>query len=178
MFQFPWSSFPCLCIQQGILRVCLSGFPHSDIHGSKSICDSPWRFGAYPVLLRLLVPRHSPYALISLTRNIIYCLVFNVQFSAYAQFWIVNVELWMFRVILLGLGFFACAQNDRDLIRVTSYESVLLLIHNLQFVIHNFQMNEVHLNLVEMRRFELLTPCLQGRCSPNWATPPHLIPQN
>ena len=73
----------------------------------------------------------------------------------------------MFRVILLGLGFFACAQNDRDLIRVTSYESVLLLIHNLQFVIHNFQMNEVHLNLVEMRRFELLTPCLQGRCSPN-----------
>ena len=23
-----------------------------------------------------------------------------------------------------------------------------------------------------MRRFELLTPCLQGRCSPNWATPP------
>ena len=26
--------------------------------------------------------------------------------------------------------------------------------------------------LVEMRRVELLTPCLQGRCSPNWATPP------
>ena len=25
---------------------------------------------------------------------------------------------------------------------------------------------------VEMERFELLTPCLQGRCSPNWATPP------
>ena len=27
-------------------------------------------------------------------------------------------------------------------------------------------------NLVEMRRIELLTPCLQGRCSPSWATPP------
>ena len=25
---------------------------------------------------------------------------------------------------------------------------------------------------VEMVRFELMTPCLQGRCSPNWATPP------
>ena len=25
---------------------------------------------------------------------------------------------------------------------------------------------------VEMERFELLTPCLQGRCSPNLATPP------
>ena len=28
--------------------------------------------------------------------------------------------------------------------------------------------------LVEMRRIELLTPCLQGRCSPSWATPPNL----
>ena len=27
--------------------------------------------------------------------------------------------------------------------------------------------------LVEMRRIELLTPCLQGRCSPSWATPPY-----
>ena len=26
--------------------------------------------------------------------------------------------------------------------------------------------------LVEMRRIELLTPCVQGRCSPSWATPP------
>ena len=33
--------------------------------------------------------------------------------------------------------------------------------------------------MVEMRRIELLTPCLQGRCSPSWATPPywlHLLP--
>ena len=27
--------------------------------------------------------------------------------------------------------------------------------------------------LVEMRRIELLTPCVQGRCSPSWATPPY-----
>ena len=26
--------------------------------------------------------------------------------------------------------------------------------------------------MVEMRRIELLTPCLQSRCSPSWATPP------
>ena len=25
---------------------------------------------------------------------------------------------------------------------------------------------------VEITRFELVTPCLQGRCSPNWAIPP------
>ena len=29
-------------------------------------------------------------------------------------------------------------------------------------------------DVVEMRRIELLTPCLQGRCSPSWATPPNL----
>ena len=27
--------------------------------------------------------------------------------------------------------------------------------------------------LVEMMGFEPMTPCLQGRCSPNWATPPY-----
>ena len=30
-------------------------------------------------------------------------------------------------------------------------------------------------SLVEMKGFEPLTPCLQGRCSPNWATPPRLF---
>ena len=45
----------------------LSEFPHSDIYGSMDICSSPQLFAAYHVLLRLLVPRHSPYALCSLT---------------------------------------------------------------------------------------------------------------
>ena len=42
------------------------GFPHSDIRGSRLICSSPRLFAAYRVLLRLLMPRHSPCALISL----------------------------------------------------------------------------------------------------------------
>ena len=44
-----------------------SEFPHSDISGSLDICSSPKLFAAYHVLLRLLVPRYSPYALCSLT---------------------------------------------------------------------------------------------------------------
>jgi hypothetical protein len=44
-----------------------AGFPHSDILGSKAICASPGLFAAYRVLHRLLVPRHSPYALSNLT---------------------------------------------------------------------------------------------------------------
>ena len=43
-----------------------AGFPHSEIHGSKPACGSPWLFAAYHVLRRLLVPRHPPYALCSL----------------------------------------------------------------------------------------------------------------
>ena len=44
-----------------------AGFPHSDICGSMDICSSPQLFAAYHVFLRLLVPRHPPCALISLT---------------------------------------------------------------------------------------------------------------
>ena len=43
------------------------GFPHSEISGSKLICSSPKLIAAYHVLHRLLMPRHSPCALISLT---------------------------------------------------------------------------------------------------------------
>ena len=43
------------------------GFPHSDIPGSTPICGSPGLIAAYRVLHRLLVPRHSPYTLRSLT---------------------------------------------------------------------------------------------------------------
>ena len=50
-------------IREGFSR----GFPHSDICGSMDICSSPQLFAAYHVFLRLLVPRHPPCALISLT---------------------------------------------------------------------------------------------------------------
>ena len=43
------------------------GFPHSDTPGSKLVCSSPRLIAAYCVLHRLLAPRHSPYALSSLT---------------------------------------------------------------------------------------------------------------
>ena len=42
-------------------------FPHSDTHGSLTVCVSPWLFAAFCVLLRFLMPRHSPFALTSLT---------------------------------------------------------------------------------------------------------------
>ena len=50
-------------------EVCSCGFPHSDICGSVDICSSPQLFAAYHVFHRLLVPRHPPCALISLTKR-------------------------------------------------------------------------------------------------------------
>ena len=48
-------------------EVCSCGFPHSDICGSVDICSSPQLFAAYHVFHRLLVPRHPPCALTTLT---------------------------------------------------------------------------------------------------------------
>ena len=68
MFQFP--TFPSIYYFTHIQiysLFLLYEFPHSDIYGLMDICSSPQLFAAYHVLLRLLVPRHSPYALCSLT---------------------------------------------------------------------------------------------------------------
>ena len=51
----------------GMTEGCSAGLPHSEIHGSKDACSSPWLFAACHVFLRLQVPRHPPYALITLT---------------------------------------------------------------------------------------------------------------
>ena len=59
--------FHSLWIGLWILEVSSSRFPHSDISGSQDICSSPKLFAAYHVFHRLLVPRHPPYALISIT---------------------------------------------------------------------------------------------------------------
>ena len=58
---------PLLTLWIGVrmIRVCRTGFPHSDICGSKVICTSPQLFAAYHVFRRLLVPRHPPCALIA-----------------------------------------------------------------------------------------------------------------
>ena len=56
-----------LWIQYTVTEVSSAGFPHSDICGSSDICSLPQLFAAYHVFLRLLVPRHPPCALSSLT---------------------------------------------------------------------------------------------------------------
>ncbi len=47
-------------------RELSGGLPHSEIHGSKLILSSPWLIAEYHVFHRLLLPRHSPNALLAL----------------------------------------------------------------------------------------------------------------
>ena len=62
--------FHTLWIGVWMTGVFPAGFPHSDICGSMDICSSPQLFAAYHVFHRLLVPRHPPYALSSITNKL------------------------------------------------------------------------------------------------------------
>ena len=66
MVHFPELAHTGLCIQPAVTGVHPAGFPHSEIPGSKPACGSPRLIAACHVLLRLLAPRHPPYALSSL----------------------------------------------------------------------------------------------------------------
>ena len=55
-----------LCIQYMIYGSSPYVFPHSEICGSRLICSSPQLIAACHVFLRLLMPRHSPCALVCL----------------------------------------------------------------------------------------------------------------
>ena len=67
MFQF--RAFPpyTYLIQCTVPEYCSGVLPHSEISGSMLICSSPKLIAACHVLHRLLMPRHSPCALYSLT---------------------------------------------------------------------------------------------------------------
>ena len=143
MFQF--AEFPSLdyLLPPGMTGLLPAGFPHSDICGSLDICSSPQLFAAYHVFLRLLVPRHSPRALSSLT----FC--FFARFLSWAAH-------------SVGLSFLT-------LFRCLSLFCLSSLCFSLPYVVFKVpfsSFSQVPLRL-ETERFELLTPCLQGRCSPN-----------
>jgi hypothetical protein len=68
MVHFPPLPSPAYVFSGRYFGMSQSGFPHSEIPGSKPACGSPRLIAACHVLHRLLAPRHSPYALSSLTK--------------------------------------------------------------------------------------------------------------
>jgi hypothetical protein len=89
-----------------------AGFPHSDIPGSTRICRYPRLFAAYHVLHRLLVPRHPPCALSSLTGHPS-VLVALTRFS----YSVVKDQATTFRS---GARVAQCAGCERHLCRIAS----------------------------------------------------------
>ena len=93
--------FHTLWIGVWMTGVCPAGFPHSDISGSSDICSSPKLFAAYHVFHRLLVPRHPPCALSSITISIrgtgipllSTCIALHVLVSWFSWFMFFNIHL-------------------------------------------------------------------------------------
>ena len=75
-----------------------AGLPHSEIHGSKDICSSPWLIAAYHVLLRLQEPRHPPCALAYFFVNLNLTLYLHTEprFDIYTFLLYINLLLLLF----------------------------------------------------------------------------------
>ncbi len=80
MFQFPGFPTHDYFIHRAFLDSSSRGLPHSEICGSKLIYSSPQLIAVSHVLLRLPVPRHSPYALIRLNFFLVLSCVRFVSF--------------------------------------------------------------------------------------------------
>ena len=106
-------SLPCVMYWRMDGQGFLAGFPHSDTCGSKDVCSSPQLFAAYHVFHRLLVPRHPPCALISLTllyiKNIalpfIYLLSFmTALFKTNLAFSVKFLDVWLIYIYIYKLS--------------------------------------------------------------------------
>ena len=114
-----------------------------------AICAYPQLIAAYHVFHRLLMPRHSPCALSNLTS------LFQVLFS------LELLQNYMSKCYLLF-----------DIVVIHFHALPVLYVDNflldfLHYSVDNLHFEHLWMFVVEMRRIELLTPCLQGRCSPS-----------
>ena len=131
MFQFRRFPSYAYLIQRRMTGYCPAGLPHSEIPGSMDICSSPRLIAACHVLRRLLMPRHSPCALSSLTLSpLSQRLVreFLVLFENYAGFQ--RLKLYV------TLHPFGCCSTINLLRRVSPHNASLLpylLCHIVQF---------------------------------------------
>ena len=144
MFQFrPFPSYTYL-IQCTILEYCSSGFPHSEICGSTDICSFPQLIAAYHVLRRLLMPRHSPCALYSLT----------FESLADSQSWIMQALTgFYFEIVIVTLHLFRCCPQLKLLKFLPNYS----FERPLCCLAYHFR-----LFFVQFSRYNFLQPLLQS----------------
>ena len=87
-----------LCIQYMIHGSSPWEFPHSEICGSMLICSSPQLIAACHVLHRLLMPRHSPCALVRLNFLLYFYSLFSIRSLNCLSF--IKQIIW-FRLLIL-----------------------------------------------------------------------------
>ena len=94
MFQFgrfPWYIY---FIQYTMYDSSSYGFPHSEIPGSRLIYSSPRLIAVSHVLLRLLMPRHSP------------CALFRLNFPLFSLAWVSQIIVFGFFAFEKAFSFF------------------------------------------------------------------------
>ena len=169
MFQFRRFPTYAYFVQRRLTEYCSAGFPHSEILGSTPMCGSPRLIAACHVLLRLLMPRHSPCALSSLTfRKTSSGSTFDLELCRPQRF---------FGFLCCVTLLFKAPQNFYLL-------CCLLFTSGISSSLFSFQGADLwsrlkpdtsiqsfeHLylsSMVEISGLEPLTPCLQSRCSPS-----------
>ena len=125
------------------------GFPHSEIPGSMLIYSSPRLIAVSHVLLRLLMPRHSPCAL--------YCLNFpisSLSLIAWVSQIIVVNSIKRFFLFLLRIVFRHCCDeivvvtsfNRKDFFVFKKFFHTQLSVRFLLFFVIQFSMNVVFRN--------------------------------
>ena len=142
MFQFPRFASLGYVFTQRWSDMTRTGFPHSGILGLASVCDYPRLIAAYHALHRLLMPRHPPYTLSSLTPN---------------------------RIATRGLNLvetritYSIVKEQREL----HSRNRKTRLHSCRICVElTVRIPSTASQLVEMSGIEPLTPCLQSRCSP------------
>ena len=149
------------------------------------MCSSPRLFAAYRVFHRLPVPGHPPCALLCLTSCtsgphqlklfqsgspvVLTCsyrrickacpscslVLLAIAFSIYIR--VIDSNFFYQRRGLMFDVSDLIFRSNLSLIQFSRYENACRIIFG----------RPVEATRVEMVRFELMTPCLQGRCSPN-----------
>ena len=169
MFQFRRFPTYAYLIQRRLTEYCSAGFPHSVIHGSKLMCSSPWLIAACHDLHRLLMPRHSPCALISLT-----FVEQPFQLFSLVLIRIMQASVW-FHCSFCTL-YLKSPQNYFVTSLLLARNFLLASLFSFQGACSNLLQGQIemlglltkHFNLislVEVTGLEPVTPCLQSRCS-------------
>ena len=163
-----------------------AGFPHSEIHGSMSAFDYPWHIADRCVLRRLLVPRHSPCTLCSLTCDLSFFTrrkFVDLPFfgsSSFTSCFASLSSLFSFQGTPErsfshgGLKFESHSAFRLMCFSHFRHRAFRLLVGSSGFEPPTSRLSGARSNqlsyepaLVEMNGLEPMTPCLQSRCSPN-----------